>query len=149
MNFSLLILAEKSFNAFISEGSMFIYAACNWYFYKSNVKRVKENDYSNIFILVNTDVLSFDNQCYICLTCPKSLKKKNLQCHAAANIFIIFEEKVKKDISTLNILEKELTYQRLLLKNSNKTKKGLPKLKGTTVNLAVDVSDTVKKCTIY
>ena len=79
---------------------------------------------------------------------PKAWKK-NLQCHAAANIFIIFEEEVKKDISTLNILEKELTYQRLLLKNSNKTKKGLPKLKGTTVNLAVDVSDTVKKCTIY
>ena len=34
------------------------------------------------------------------------------------------------------------------LKNSNNTKKQLPKLKCTTVNLAVDVSDTMKKCTI-
>ena len=31
----------------------------------SNVKRVKENDYSDIFLLVNTSVVSFDNQFYM------------------------------------------------------------------------------------
>ena len=111
-----MILVVKNFNALISEGSLFIYTACNWCLCKSNVKGVKESDYSDISILVNTGVLSFDNQCYICLTCHKSSKKILGHVSQLPIFFFFFLEEATKDISTLNILEKELIYQRLLLK---------------------------------
>ena len=37
----------EKFNALISEGRTFICVACNQSLYKSNVKRVKENHYSD------------------------------------------------------------------------------------------------------
>ena len=112
----------EKLNALISEGPTFICVVCNRCLYKSNVKRVKENNYNDIFLLGNTGVVSFDKQCYICLTCHNSLKKTTMPYQAVANNF--FLEGFPKDISTLNILEKELICQRLLLKkNSNNTKK--------------------------
>ena len=133
----------EKFNALISEGPTFICVTCNRCLYKSNVKRVKENDYSDIFLLVNAGVVSFDNQCYICLTCHKSLKKKT-PCHVKQLPTICLEE-VPKDKSTLNILKKELICQRLLFKKILTMPKGqFPKLKGATVNVPVDVSETIK-----
>ena len=45
---------------------------------------------------------------------PEKKKKNTLPCQAVANN--LFLEEVPKDISTLNILEKELICQRLLFK---------------------------------
>ena len=109
----------------ISEGPTFICVACNRNLHKSNVKRAKENDYLDIFLLVNTGIVSFDNQCYICLTCHKSLKK----------------------LSTPNILEKELICQQFK-KIVIMPERQVPKLKGATVMVPLDVCETYKNCDV-
>ena len=130
------------FNAL--KGQSFTCVAFSRCLCKSNVKRVKENDYSDIFLLVNTGIVSFDNQCYICLTCHRSLKKSTLPYQAVANNLLLKE--VPKDISTLNILE--LICQRLLFKKIVIMPKGqFLKLKGATVNVSVNFSETIKKLT--
>ena len=78
----------EKLNALISAGPTFTCVACNRCFYKANVKRVKENDYSDIFILVNTGAVNFNNQFYICLICHKSLKEKRLVMARSCQQFV-------------------------------------------------------------
>ena len=104
--------------------------------YKTNVNCVKKTNYSDSFSLLNTNVLSFDNGSYICLTCNRSLKKNSLPCQAVVKNLILKD--ISNEISELNILEKKLVCQRLLFKKIVIMLKGqFPKLEGAITNIPV------------
>ena len=80
--------------------------------HRMNVTKVNEKDCSDLILSVNTGVTSSDKEYYICLTCHKSLKKNNFTCQSVSNNLFLAE--IPKEISAINILEKEFICQRLL-----------------------------------
>ena len=102
----------------ISEGPIFICVVCSRCLYKANVKKGNGKDYSDLFLSVNTGLISCDKEYYICLTCQKSLKKNNIRCQSVANN--LFQSEISKEISALTILEKRANLSAVVIeKNCN------------------------------
>ena len=120
----------------------FICVACSRCLYKTNVKKGNEKDYSDLFLSVNTGLISCDKEYDICFTCQNSLKKNNIRCQSVVNNLL--QSEIPKEISALNILEKVLIGQRLLLKKIVILLKG-QFLSCAAVNMPVDVNNLFKK----
>ena len=70
----------------IQIGPVYICVICNRSLYKKTVKGFIRNKYAaDIIDKLDTGVLSFDGDKYVCLTCSKSLINNKVPCQAVAN----------------------------------------------------------------
>ena len=81
----------------ISEGPTFICVVCNRCLCRTYVKKGNEKYYSDFFLSVDANVISYVKEYYICLTCRKSLYKEHIPCQSVANS--LFMAEIPKEIS--------------------------------------------------
>ena len=129
----------ESFQNKIDQGPCYICVVCNQTFYKKSVTIFKSSE-NNFGKHLATNVLSYDNKKYICMTCKKKTQKNKIPCQAVFNKLEISD--VPQELKTLNKLEIALISQRLLFKKIAIMSKGqMPKIRGAICNIAVDVRD--------
>ena len=88
-----------------------------------------------------TNMLSYDNKKYICVTYKKKTQKNKIPCQTVFNKLEIPD--VPQEWKTLNKLKIALISHRLLFKKIViMSKKQMPKIRGAIFNIAVDVQDT-------
>ena len=129
----------KYFQSQIEQGTYYICVICNRTFYKKSVRIFKNNE-NDLTKYPATNILSYDNKKYICMTCNKKTKKNKIPCQAVYNKLEISD--VPQELKSLNKLEIALISQRLLFKKLAIMAKGqMPKIRGAICNIAVDVRD--------
>ena len=121
------------------EGPYFTCVVCNRTFYKKTVKVFEGQSYDPSFHQYNglfTNTLSYDQCKYICKTCDRHLKKKQIPCQAVWNKLSIDE--IPDQLKCLNRLEKILISKRILFKKISIMPKGQqPKIKGSVCNIPI------------
>ena len=139
----------NKFKRQVKEGPYYICIVCNRSLYRRSVKLFVEEKYPEIeeeyFFFSN--IRSFDGVEYICLTCDKKLKKKQIPCQAVCNSLKRFE--LPGELANLRKLEKVIISKRILFKKIFIMPKGqAPKMKGAICNVpleAEDVSDILPR----
>ena len=129
----------KSFQSKIEQGSCYICVVCNCTMYRKSVKLFKngENDLTKS---ISTNIVSFDNNKYICLTCSKKTNKNKIPCQAVCNKLEVAD--IPQELKSLNKLEITLISHRLLFKKiAIMAKVQMPKIKGSICNIAIHVQD--------
>ena len=99
----------KSFQVF----QVFLFVICNQTFYKKSVGIFKSNE-NDLTKYLATNILSYDNKKYICVTCNKKTKKNKISRQPVYNKLEI--SYVPQELKSLNKLEIALISQRLLFK---------------------------------
>ena len=104
------------FQALTGQGPYYICIVCHRLLYRRSVVTLNLMAYELRHII--TDILSFDNEKYICKTCHNKLKKSKIPCQAVCNKLQIFD--VPEELKVQNKLEiiliaRRLCFQKYLL----------------------------------
>ena len=108
-------------------------------FFKKSVTIFKSSE-NSFGKRLATNVLSFDNKKYICMTCKKKNQTNKIPCQAVFNKLEISD--VPQELKTLNKAKTVLILQQLLFKKIAIMSKGqMSKIRGVICNIVVDVRD--------
>ena len=130
-----------SFRSKIYSGPVYVCIICNCTFYKRTVKIFREECYPSIVPIIKTNVRSFDEKFYICVSCNKKCLKNQIPCQAVYNKFSF--DVIPPCLQSLNCLESALISRRLLFKKIMIMPKGqFPKIKGAICNVPIDLQDS-------
>ena len=89
------------FQALIEQGPYYICTVCHRLLYRKSVVTLNLMAYELRDTI--TDILSFDNEKYICKTCHNKLRKNKKPCQAVCNKLQVFD--VPEELKVLNKLE--------------------------------------------
>ena len=76
----------SKFQSRTKEGSYYICSVCNRLLYRKSVKLLEKKNYSSVPNTLFTDIASFDNKEYICVTCHSKIVKGKIPCQAVYNV---------------------------------------------------------------
>ena len=129
----------KQFKTNIKQGPYFVCVSCNRSMYQRSVKLIGIEKYN---ILLDDTTLSFvssyDGNHYICNTCDRKLKKKELPAQCVLNKLELYN--FPDHLRNMNKLERILISQRILFSKISIMPKGqFPKIKGTICNIPLQV----------
>ena len=132
----------QQFNVAVRDGPYYICNVCNRLLYRKSVIELKTEKYSSKLCLF-TNVLSFDENVYICHTCHRSIKKNKTPCQAVDNNLAV--DDVPPELASLEKLEQVLISQRIVFEKIIIMPKGRQrKIKGAICNVPVNCEETCK-----
>ena len=134
------------FQALIEQGTYYICTVCHRLLYRKSVVTLNLLAYELRHII--TDILSFDNEKYICKTCHNKLKKNKISCQAVCNKLQVLD--VPEELKVLNKLEtiliaRRLCFQKILIMSKGRQRK----IRGAVCNVPVNLMQFATVCHIH
>ena len=123
------------FQALIEKDPYHICTVCHRLLYRKSVVTLNLMAYELRDII--TDILSFNNEKYICKTCYNKLRKNEKSCQAVCNKLQVFD--VSKELKALNKLEtiliaQCLCFQKVLIRSKGQERK----IRGAVCNVPLN-----------
>ncbi len=102
----------SKFHSRIKEGPYYVCSVCNRLLYRKSVKLLEKKDHSSVPKSVFTNISSFDNKEYVCITCLSKVVKGKIPCQAVYNNMSVDE--IPPELALLEKLENILVAQRIV-----------------------------------
>ena len=99
----------------MKEGRYYICSVCNRLMYRKSVKLLEKKKYSLVPKTLFTNIASFDNKQYICMTCHSKVVKGKIPCYNYMS-----DDEVPAELAFLEKLEQILIAQRIVFENRKK-----------------------------
>ena len=133
----------SKFQSRIEEGPYYICSVCNRLLYRKSVKLLEKKKYSSVPKTLFTNIASFDNKEYICVTCHSKVVKGKIPCQAVYNNMSVDE--IPAELTLLEKLEQILIAQRIVFEKIVVMPKGQQKkVSGAICNVPVNCDQTCK-----
>ena len=133
----------SNFHKRIKEGPYYICTVCNRLLYRKSVQLLGRNNYTSVPQSVFTNVISYDNKEYICITCHSKVLKGKIPCQAVHNDMSVDE--IPQELALLEKLEQILVAQRIVFEKIIVMPKGQQKkVSGAICNVPVNCAETCK-----